>query len=57
MITRKKLIESDEFWEETVDALLNGLLLYGMSKKQVIKLILKYKNEILKNYEKYRQEN
>jgi hypothetical protein len=46
-ITRKELIISDEFWIEIIDALLNNILLFDMNKKDFIKEVLKYKNEIL----------
>ena len=59
-ITRKELIISDEFWIEIIDALLNNILLFDMNKKDFIKEVLKYKNEILillpdEQIEKYKE--
>ena len=49
-MTRKELIESDEFWKETIDNLLHGYSAIKISKKKFIKRIIKLKNEILENY-------
>ena len=48
-MTRKELIESDEFWKETIDNLLHGYSAIKISKKKFIKRIIELKNEILKN--------
>lgn len=56
-MTRRELIISDKFWEETIDNLLFNHLMGEISKKKFIKKIVELKNEIIKEDEPQRENN